>query len=83
LEVYLDTILKNTNQFEICQLKDFIIRYQLKRQTFQKVLSFEGWWCGPFALGLIFPPPLGINRKKRSLLIALFTFPPIGTSKYE
>jgi hypothetical protein len=27
--------------------------------------------------------PFGINRQKRSLLGALFTFSPIGTSKYE
>jgi hypothetical protein len=34
------------------------------------------WWCGPFALGLIFLP-FGINRQKRSLLRALFIFSPL------
>jgi hypothetical protein len=44
------------------------------------IKNFEGWWCGPFALGLIFLP-FGINRQKRSLLRALFIFYlPIGMS---
>jgi hypothetical protein len=32
-----------------------------------EILIFEifEWWCGPFALGLIFSPPLGIKRQKR------------------
>jgi hypothetical protein len=43
---------------------------------------FEKWWCGPFALGLIFSPPLALIAKNRERWSPSY-FLPIGTSKYE
>jgi hypothetical protein len=39
--------------------------------------NFNIWWCGPFALGLIFSPPLALIAKNGKLEIP-FTFSPVG-----
>jgi hypothetical protein len=33
-----------------------------------------GWWCGPFALGLILSPPLALSAKNRELEIPIYIF---------
>jgi hypothetical protein len=32
-----------------------------------KNLKFLKWWCGPFALGLIFSPTLALSTKNEEL----------------
>jgi hypothetical protein len=36
------------------------------------------WWCGPFALGLIFSPPLALSAKNGDLESPFYIFSPIG-----
>jgi hypothetical protein len=45
------------------------IRYQLKNTPIENFISifFLKWWCGPFALGLIFSPPLALSAKNGEL----------------
>jgi hypothetical protein len=38
----------------------------------------KGWWCGPFALGLIFYPPLALIAKNGELEIPFAFFSPFG-----
>jgi hypothetical protein len=52
-------------------------KYQLKLY-FE---NFEIWWCSPFALGLIFSPPLALIAKNGDVESPPFYFLPIGTSK--
>ena len=40
------------------------IRSNTFRYQFEKFLKiWNWWWCGPFALGLIFSPPLALSTK--------------------
>jgi hypothetical protein len=52
------------------------IKIKIPIENFFKKLFEIGGGCGPFALGYILSP-FGINRQKRSLLRALFTFAPM------
>jgi hypothetical protein len=36
------------------------------------------WWCGTFALGLIFSPPLALSAKNRELESPFAFFSPFG-----
>jgi hypothetical protein len=53
----------------------------LKDTNLKNILKFlKWWWCGPFALGLIFSPPLALIAKNGELE-SPFYFSPIDTSK--
>jgi hypothetical protein len=54
-------------------------RYQFENTLFEKFISkiLKWWWCGPFALGLIFSPPLALIAKKRRTLEPFYIFSPI------
>jgi hypothetical protein len=56
--------LKNT-PIEIYQLK---VHFEI----------FLKWWCGPFALGLIFSPPLALSAKNGELESPIAFFSPFG-----
>jgi hypothetical protein len=36
------------------------------------------WWCGPFALGLIFSPPLALIAKNGEHWSPFAFYPPLG-----
>jgi hypothetical protein len=65
-------------QFEICLLKIFIIRCQLKTSLRTLKLVVVRSFC----FGLYFSP-FGINCQKRNLFRAPFYFLPNGTNEYE
>jgi hypothetical protein len=53
----------------------------LKIHFYQKpieilILEISKWWCGPFALGLIFSPPLALSAKSGELE-SPFAFSPL------
>jgi hypothetical protein len=43
----------------------------------------RSWWCGPFALGLIFSPPLALSAKNRDLQSPLVFSPPLGPNNFS
>jgi hypothetical protein len=68
---------KHRYQFEIifsANWKTNICEYQLKSFV-SKILKW--WWCGPFALGLIFSPPLALSAKNGECWSPLIFSPPL------
>jgi hypothetical protein len=55
----------------------------IEKQTFVKTKSiftsnfFESWWCDPFALGLIFSPPLVLIAKNGDIESPPITYSPL------
>jgi hypothetical protein len=60
------------------------IRYQLKVYYFKDLFwKFLKWWCGPFALGLIFSPPLELSTKNGELESPFTVSPPLGPNFFS
>jgi hypothetical protein len=57
---------------EVCNLDDNFENIPIEEIAYHKIPigktnfcenQINHWWCGPFALGLIFPPPLALIAK--------------------